>query len=436
MEIVSLIGIAAGLVLFIFCCAKGVNLVVSGFLGALVIIVTSGNPILEGITSTWAAGFSGFIKSYFLIFILGALFGKTLSASGGAKRIAIAVYHLCGKSKKNARFLAALFVPIMYAILSYVGVSGFVIVYTVMDIAIEVFRRNNLPWRMYCYGGATCLFTMMIPGNLQLVNIAAANICGTDISSGAVMGIVSGGLCFLFEILIIFWDVKRSEKRGEGSMDTGAAIAASLEGGIDDDVSKLPSLIQSIIPILVMVITAAVLKWNIIICVALGILLCFVAMPGRIKKPWEVITAGVSSGFTPILGVSAASAVGTCLKASLGYTVLTEWLHQIPSLYGGCIMIIVLSFCTASSTGGINAIGPDAFALFTEAGLSPATSHRLMMSSIFTSTPPHSSGPVNCMNVCKIRYGAGIWCYIRTNFIGCGAAFLITLLLVKFGVFV
>ena len=58
MEIVSLIGIAAGLVLFIFCCAKGVNLVVSGFLGALVIIVTSGNPILEGITSTWAAGFS------------------------------------------------------------------------------------------------------------------------------------------------------------------------------------------------------------------------------------------------------------------------------------------------------------------------------------------------------------------------------------------
>ena len=166
MEIVSLIGIAAGLVLFIFCCAKGVNLVVSGFLGALVIIVTSGNPILEGITSTWAAGFSGFIKSYFLIFILGALFGKTLSASGGAKRIAIAVYHLCGKSKKNARFLAALFVPIMYAILSYVGVSGFVIVYTVMDIAIEVFRRNNLPWRMYCYGGATCLFTMMIPGNL------------------------------------------------------------------------------------------------------------------------------------------------------------------------------------------------------------------------------------------------------------------------------
>jgi len=436
MQIISIIGIVVGILVFIICCSKNVNLVVSGFLGALIILITSGNPILEGITSTWAGGFSGFIKSYFLIFVLGALFGKTLSASGGAKRIAIAVYHLCGKSKKNSKFLAALFVPIMYAILSYVGVSGFVIVYTVLDIAIHVFRKNDLPWRMYCYGGATCIATMILPGNMQLVNISAANIAGTTISSGALLGLIGGGLSLILEFAIIYWDVKRADRKGETFMDTGADISAANPESFDEDLSKLPNLIQSIIPILVMVLTAAVLQWNIIICVALGIACCFIVMPGRIKNPSEVIASGVSSAFVPILGVAAASAVGTCLTASSGYALIESALQQIPSVYGGCIMIIVMSFCTASSTGGVNAIGTQAFELFTQAGLTPATAHRLMMASVFTCIPPQSSGPVNAMNVAKIRYGAGIWCYIRTNFIGGGIAFLVVLLLVQLGIFV
>lgn len=277
MEIISLVGIVVGLIVFILCCVKGVNTLIAGFIGSFVIILTSGGNILEGVTGTYLAGLSGFIKSYFLLFALGALFGKCLAACGGSRRIALAVYHVIEHmGSKNKRFKTALFVPIMYMIMSYVGVSGFVVVYTVLDIAKHVYRKNDVPWRMFTYGGATFLVTMVLPGNLQLNNIAAAGFCGTTVTAAPLLGLCCATALIVIDFLVIFWDAKRSEKNGEGFMDTGAAFVASdpdADSELDTDTSSLPSLVQAVIPLVVMIVLAAVVKLHIVICLAVGIIL-------------------------------------------------------------------------------------------------------------------------------------------------------------------
>ena len=54
--------------------------------------------------------------------------------------------HSCN-SDDNKKLVCALMVPFLYIILAYVGISGFVIVFTVMPIAKELFESTDTPWK-------------------------------------------------------------------------------------------------------------------------------------------------------------------------------------------------------------------------------------------------------------------------------------------------
>ena len=111
--IISFIGIIIGVGLFIFMSFKGNNLAVSAAIGALVIILFNGGNIVTDITDYWVTGLSNAVKSYFMIFTLGGIFGKIMDVSGGAKAIAAALLKLIRKNKTNPCFFAVYFIVIM-----------------------------------------------------------------------------------------------------------------------------------------------------------------------------------------------------------------------------------------------------------------------------------------------------------------------------------
>lgn len=76
MVIISLIGVIVGVVLFIFMSVKGFQLVISACTASLVIILTSGMPILEMVTGKWMTGFSNFLNSRFTIQVQHMEIGK------------------------------------------------------------------------------------------------------------------------------------------------------------------------------------------------------------------------------------------------------------------------------------------------------------------------------------------------------------------------
>ncbi len=84
----------------------------------------------------------GFVKNYFPVFMLGAVFGKMIELSGFSKSIVSAVIGVLGKER------AVLSIVVVCAILTYGGVSLFVVVFAVYPFAAEMFRQSAIPKRL------------------------------------------------------------------------------------------------------------------------------------------------------------------------------------------------------------------------------------------------------------------------------------------------
>jgi hypothetical protein len=80
----------------------------------------------------------GFVKSYFPVFMLGAVFGKVIELSGFSKSIVAAVIGVLGRER------AVLSIVVVCAILTYGGVSLFVVVFAVYPFAAEMFRQSGI----------------------------------------------------------------------------------------------------------------------------------------------------------------------------------------------------------------------------------------------------------------------------------------------------
>lgn len=83
-----------------------------------------------------------FVKSFFPIFLLGAVFGKVMEETGMARSIAEFVIQKLGKDK------AILSVMMVCIILAYGGVSVYVAVFAIYPFAASIFREANIPKRL------------------------------------------------------------------------------------------------------------------------------------------------------------------------------------------------------------------------------------------------------------------------------------------------
>jgi hypothetical protein len=80
----SMIGLIGGLALLMYLAMKGVNLLIAAPLTAFLVALLSGVAIFpqlahEGSSdflTSYMGGFSGFIASWFIMFLFGAIFGK------------------------------------------------------------------------------------------------------------------------------------------------------------------------------------------------------------------------------------------------------------------------------------------------------------------------------------------------------------------------
>ena len=110
----------------------------------------------------------GFIKLYFPVFMLGAIFGKVIELSGFSKSIVSSVIKFVGQKR------AMLSIVLVCAILTYGGVSLFVVVFAVYPFAAEMFRQSDIPKRLIPGTIALGAFTFTmdsLPGTPQIQNI-------------------------------------------------------------------------------------------------------------------------------------------------------------------------------------------------------------------------------------------------------------------------
>ena len=229
----SNLGLAAGLGLLTLLTVRGVNILIAAPVSAFFVAFTSGIALMPPLAAAGAPdfitaymeGFTGFLATWFFMFLAGAIFGEVMGASGAADSVAHFVVERFGLK------YAALAVVVACAVLTYGGVSIFIVAFSVYPMAIGLFRRANLPRRFIpaalAFGSVT--FTMTSAGSPEIQNIIPMEYLGTTSFAGwqasLVVAILMAGLGYVWLMRMIGKAMakekdqrhRRTERRSRGS---------------------------------------------------------------------------------------------------------------------------------------------------------------------------------------------------------------------------
>ena len=194
MEFIGTIGILIAIALIVLLAMKGVSIVIIAPLASIVVIITNSMDFFPSLIvkeGSYMAGLSGFLVNFFAMFLLGAILAQYIEKSGAAQSIAQKVLSITG-TEKPFSVLVAIF--IISAILTFGGISLFVVLFVIIPLSKPLFKQLNIGWNLVVIpvflGIAT--FTMtMLPGTPSIQNVVPTNYLGTTLTAAPLMGIVA-----------------------------------------------------------------------------------------------------------------------------------------------------------------------------------------------------------------------------------------------------
>ncbi len=164
----EVLGILLSLFLLMYFAYLGFSVILFSPIFALIAAALQGLPIMPSYTELFMAKAVGYVKAFFPVFMLGAVFGKVMEDTLLAKGISNAIMSKLGMKR------AILAVVLSCAILTYGGVSLFVVVFAVYPFAAALYREANIPKRLIPGSIALGSFTFTMdafPGSPQIQNI-------------------------------------------------------------------------------------------------------------------------------------------------------------------------------------------------------------------------------------------------------------------------
>ncbi|CAM4235442.1 transporter [Bacillus manliponensis] len=224
----ELVIILLSLSMLMFVAYRGFSVILFAPICALfAVLLTEPSYVLPFFSNIFMEKMVGFIKLYFPVFLLGAIFGKVVEMSGIAASIAKTIIQVVGEKR------SMLAIVLMGAILTYSGVSLFVVAFAVYPFAANLFREANIPKRLIpgtiALGAMT--FTMdALPGSPQIQNVIPTTFFKTDIYAAPLLGIVGAVFVFILGMMYLERRRKQALAAGEGYMGfNDGEMAATTE---------------------------------------------------------------------------------------------------------------------------------------------------------------------------------------------------------------
>ncbi len=209
----GVLGIAVALAVLIYLAYRGVSVLLLAPVCAALAAVLSGVPVLGAYTQIFMVALGGFAAQYFPLFLLGAVFGKLMDASGSARAIAHGIVGALGSDR------AILAIVLACAILTYGGVSLFVVAFAVYPIAAALFREADIPKRLIpgtiALGAFT--FTMTaLPGTPAIQNAIPMPYFDTTPFAAPGLGTIGGLVMFAVGIAWLQQRLRVARRGGQG----------------------------------------------------------------------------------------------------------------------------------------------------------------------------------------------------------------------------
>lgn len=214
---VMIILLSLGLLMFL--AFRGFSVILFAPICALLAVgLTDPTHVLPFFSNIFMVKLVDFVKNYFPVFLLGAIFGKLVEATGVAKSIAKIIVRLIGPKQ------AILAIVLMGAILTYSGVSLFVAVFAIYPFAAQLFREANIPKRLIPATIAVSAFTFSmdsIPGSPQIQNVIPTSFFGTNIYAAPILGLCGAAFILTLTLLYLNYCTRKAAKIGEGYFGIG-----------------------------------------------------------------------------------------------------------------------------------------------------------------------------------------------------------------------
>lgn len=454
---IDIAGIIVPLMLLIYLAYRGISVLLLGPVISLVAVLFAKNtPMLATYTQIYMPALGNFVILYFPLFLLGALFGRLMDDSNSALVISRSIVNKLGAKH------AILAVVLSCAILTYGGVSLFVVAFAVYPIASALFKEAQIPKRIIpatiALGSFT--FTMTaLPGTPAIQNAIPMPYFGTTPFAAPGLGIIASLVMFLGGW---WWLTRQSFKAklaGEGyksfdykELPDEIAVASSdqdlelvdLEGGPSAGFTSYqekaqPSFLIALAPIILVVslnyilssfvfpklntaylsqaiygsinISSVIGVWSIICSLVASILLLIVLNIKNITSIRESLNNGASASVLPLLNTASLVGFGAVMSKLPSFSLVQTYIENMSGsvLVDMSISINILAGITGSASGGMSialqALGQHYISVADSLGISHELLHRV--TTIATGgldSLPHNGAVVTLLGICGLTH--------------------------------
>ena len=432
----GVIGIVLSLMLLIYLAYRDVSVLVLAPVCALLAVVFDGNlPVLATYTQIFMGSVGQFVKDYFPLFLLGALFGKLMEDSGSAAKIADVIVRAVGVQR------TVLAIVLSCAILTYGGVSLFVVVFAVFPLSRSLFREADIPRRLIpatiALGSFT--FTMTsLPGTMQIQNQIPMQFFRTTAFAAPGLGCIGGAVMFVLGMLWLNSRVAQAQKAGEGFGSLAPADEAAVT--VSEDQPALPSAMAAFLPILCVIglnflfsqliipkwdasyladeqfgkteLSKVVGQWSTILSLVITLLITASLHFRSIEKIKASLSAGAKSSLMPVFNTACEYGYGNTIKSLAGFTVVQNFVTGIAPgnpLISEAIAVNALAGITGSASGGLSialrTLGETYYERAVAAGIDPQLLHRVAsMSCGCLDSLPHNGALITLLLICGVTH--------------------------------
>lgn len=378
--IIGMIGMFGGLALLIYLTMRGMNLLIAAPLTALLVAIFNGLPIFPQLAEEGAAnfltnymtGFTGFIASWYLMFLAGAIFGKVMEDSGAADSVSQWIVGKIGMKR------AALAVVIACAVLTYGGVSLFVVAFSVYPMALSLFRQADLPRRFIpaALGFGSTTFTMTSAGSPEIQNWIPIEFLKTTPYAGWEVSIFVA----IFMMIFGYWWLKKMINK---ALANGERFVARATDETQETRKDLPNPLLSMIPLAVVLIISFIFHNNLgtsalIIALSGGILATYLINRKYFHNFGKAVGDGAMGAVVAIANTAAVVGFGGVVKATPSFEAAVDVMTGIPGspLIGGALAVAIIAGLTGSSSGGQAIALPLLAPHYLDLGVDPEALHR------------------------------------------------------------
>jgi len=430
--------ITIGALLFLMLVAyRGYSVILFAPVAAMAaVLLTDPSAVPPVFTGLFMEKMMGFVKLYLPVFLLGAVFGKVIELSGFSRVIVASVIRLVGAQRAIASIVC------VCALLTYGGVSLFVVVFAVYPFAAEMFRQGSIPKRLIPGTIALGAFTFTmdaLPGTPQIQNIIPTSFFKTTTWAAPWLGLIGGLFILIVGLTYLEWRRRSAAAAGEGygsgHSNEPEAVASAAAPSISPWIALLPLVVVGVsntvltrlipgfygatwttslpgmaVPLVTPVpgITAI---WAVEGALLLGIITVLVFSFSTVAKKFaEGSKAAVSGALLASLNTAAEYGFGAVIATLPGFLVIRDALKAIPNpLINEAATVTTLAGVTGSASGGLSialaSMSDHFIAAANAAGIPLEVLHRVAsMASGGMDTLPHNGAVITLLAVTGLTH--------------------------------